>query len=43
MAAAGAGAASDAQQAGHEQTLAQGQQAADLAPAPPTPDPATGA
>lgn len=34
MAAAGAGAAADAQQAGHEQTLAQGQQAADLAPPP---------
>jgi hypothetical protein len=34
MAAAGAGAASDAQAAGHENTLAQGQQAADLAPPP---------
>lgn len=36
MAAAGAGAAADSQQAGHEQALAQGQQAADLAPPPPT-------
>lgn len=34
MAAAGAGAAADAQQAGHEQALEQGQQAAELAPAP---------
>jgi hypothetical protein len=43
MAAAGAGAAMDAQAAGHQQSLEQGQQAADLAPAPPTPDPTTGA
>jgi hypothetical protein len=34
LAAAGAGAAADAQAAGHAQTLAVGQQAADLAPAP---------
>lgn len=40
MAAAGAAAAADQQQVGHEQKLAQGQQAADLAPAP---NPAAGA
>jgi len=39
MAAAGAGAASDAQAAGHANTLEVGQQAADLAPAP---EPSTG-
>jgi hypothetical protein len=37
MGAAGAGAAADAQQAGHDQALAQGQQAADLAPEPVDP------